>query len=289
MKNKTILFALLTGLCHYPLGWGMKSSYEGESITVEFEMVYFERGRFIMGSPEDEKDRASDEEQVEVFISRNFEIGKYEITQKQWFAVMDDNPSFFSKKTYCNHDYIVMTNKIGKKVGMCPNNPVENISRKYVELFLNKLNKRDGIWWKCKRNPRSKDCWRLPTEAEWEYAAKSGTTTPYSFGENSEDLDNYGWYEKNSRKQTHRVGMKKANPKGLHDMYGNVSEWTMDNYKKKLPGRIDPLQEEGKYPVVRGGGWGHDARLSRSADRSRYWGGKYGNLGFRLVRSLLGF
>ena len=278
MKNKTtILFILLAG--PFFSTWG----------EVAFEMIPFETGTFSMGSPQEEKGRDSDEEgadeiRVEVTIGRSFEIGKYEVTQRQWFAVMDENPSFFKKSKYCNN-YIELNNSKGVRVGMCPNHPVERVSWRDTKEFFHRLNGSYGNTG-CGGNPRAEGCWRLPTEAEWEYAARAGTTTSYSFVDDREDLGEYGWYSWNSNFQTHEVGMRKANPRGLHDVHGNVWEWTMDKYAKKLLGGKDPLQESGTSPVIRGGGWDSIKHDLRSADRNSFWDFRYSNVGFRAVRTL---
>ena len=260
------------------------------SSPVEFEMIRFEPGTFMMGSPKSDRKRGNDEEgadgkPVEVTITSAFAIGKYEVTQRQWFAVMDENPSLSSKEVYCKDDYIKVTLKSGKKVGMCPNHPVEKVSWSDTQAFFRRLNEKEGIKG-CLKNPRAVGCWRLPTEAEWEYAARSGTTSRYSFGDDEGDLRDYAWYVVNSNDEAHAVGIKEANPKGLHDMHGNVWEWTMDKYANKLKGGDDPLQLNGKKFVIRGGSWLDTARALRSAYRMDNPNFRTVDTGFRPVRTL---
>jgi formylglycine-generating enzyme required for sulfatase activity len=154
-----------------------------------------------------------------VRISRSFELGRYPVTQAMWESVMASNPIYLKGKT----------------------RPVENVSWNDIQGFLKELNdRRDGY------------AYRLPTEAEWEYAARAGTTAP-RYG----DLDSIAWFNKNSGEETHPVGEKLPNKFGLYDMLGNVMEWCQDWYDKKYYKNspvTDPMgPTDGKYRVVRGG------------------------------------
>ncbi len=236
----------------------------------EMKFVPIPAGEFIMGSPESEKYRDGNEDQVKVKLTRDFEMQTTEVTQLQWFEVMGTNPSQFKSKNHCKGEHREI-----EGVELCPHNPVERVTWNEVQNFITKLNqqKNDGY------------TYRLPTEAEWEYAARAGTTTAYSFGNDSEDLGAHGWYWENSNSRTHKVGQKNANAWGLHDVHGNVWEWVEDAYAAKLLGGIDPLQSSGRYRVVRGGSWSNFARLLRSADRDYGYPGYGGSdVGFRLVR-----
>ncbi len=237
---------------------------------------------FQMGSPASEADRDDDETQHEVTLTKSFEIMTTEVTQQQWFDVMGLNPSEFSEERHCE-DTHKKVKKDGKEIGLCPNHPVEKVSWKNIageEGFLKKLNvmeKDDGY------------TYRLPTEAEWEYAARAGTKTAYSFGDEASNLKEYGWYGYNSGNQTYPIGTKKANDWGLYDMHGNVWEWVQDWYKKYPKEAMkDPTgPDKGTERALRGGSWVNSAGVCRSAIRDgdgpseRY----YGSLGFRLVRA----
>ena len=216
------------------------------------EFVRIPAGSFVMGSPEDEQGRSSVERQHEVRISRDFWMGKYEVTQGEWEAVMGSNPSYFDR---CG-------------VGC----PVESVSWEDVQEFVRKLNERES---------GSGHAYRLPTEAEWEYAARAGTT-----GARHGELDEIAWHGLNADWRTHRVGQKRANAWGLHDMLGNVWEWTADWYGTYPSGAVtDPAgPSTGSSRVYRGGG-SSEAKDVRSAVRSYGSPGYRGGIGFRLVRT----
>ena len=227
----------------------------GDSWTnsLGMEFMWIAPGRFLMGS-EDEEWRLGDELQHEVRISEGFWMGKYEVTQGEWEAVMGANPSEFK---YCG-----------------PRCPVDSVLWTDAEEFIRRLNGREsGKGYR----------YRLPTEAEWEYAARAGTT-----GARYDVLGEIAWYDENSGDRTHPVGQKQANAWDLHDMLGNVWEWTGDWYGWYLSGSVTDPQgpSTGSARVVRGGGWNISARGVRSA--ARYYhspGRRYGPVGFRLVRT----
>jgi formylglycine-generating enzyme required for sulfatase activity len=231
-----------------------------EAITnsIGMEFVKIPAGTFIMGSPYSDREADDDEKPAhQVTISRPLYMGKYEVTQAQWQAVMDDNPSRLKGD----------------------NLPVENVSWDNVQEFIKRLNQREG-----------KEACRLPTEAEWEYAARAGTTTRYSFGDDVAQLGEYAWYGENADAKTHPVGEKKPNAWGLYDMHGNVWEWVQDwyatDYYQNSP-NVDPQgPTAGAVRVFRGGCWGDSARFARSALRN--WvhpGDRVGVLGFRCLSS----
>lgn len=214
-------------------------------------------GEFLMGSPTYESNRDSDEAQHKVRISKSFEMQTTEVTQKQWQAIMQTNPSKF----------------IGE------NRPVEQVSWDDIQIFITKLNQqnRDGY------------TYRVPTEAEWEYAARGGTQTAYSFGDTNQDINQYAWYDGNSANETHTVAQLKPNQIGLFDMHGNVWEWVQDAYQKdltQLPS-TDPIVNSGPTRVIRGGSWYYDAQYLRSANRAyNSTSNRNSYLGFRLVRTI---
>jgi formylglycine-generating enzyme required for sulfatase activity len=208
-----------------------------------------------MGCSPGDRECGDDEKPAHrVRITRSFELGKYEITQAQWDVVMGANPSEFKG----------------------PDRPVEQVSWNDIQDFLRRLNGRnDGYRY------------RLPTEAEWEYAARAGTTGPY-YG----DLDAIAWYGRNSGNQTHSVGGKQPNPWGLYDMIGNVWEWCQDWYtndwyqKSAKSPAVDPRgPANGEYRVMRGGSWYQYLWFLRVSSPFRERpGGRYRHTGFRCLR-----
>jgi formylglycine-generating enzyme required for sulfatase activity/serine/threonine protein kinase len=248
----------LAGVLHQRAFEGTKAGEERDfeiSPGVKMTFCWCPPGGFMMGSPFTEEGRDNNEDQVSVTISKGFWMGKTEVTQAQWLAVMGSNPSD-SKGT---------------------NLPVESVSWNDAQKFLQKI---DPVL-------AAADGWKtmLPTEAQWEYAARAGESWLYS---GSDKLDEVAWYGDNSYK-TNSVGMKKANAWGLHDMSGNVFEWCADWYDEKLSGGTDPRgASSGTYRVFRGGSWYYYADNScRVADRYGY-GPAYtfnGLIGFRVLRS----
>ena len=194
-------------------------------------MVRIEPGCFQMGSPPSEDGRYDNERRHRVCIERAFAIGKYEVTQRQWEALMGRNPSRFK----------------------CANCPVEQVSWNDVMTFIEKLNARSGVRY------------RLPTEAEWEYACRGGRSGETYCG--GDDLGAVGWYDENSGGRTHPVGQKRANGFGLHDMSGNVWEWTCSGYDKDYSGGEQGCADAAAQYVSRGGGWDDNPRDARSAFR----------------------
>ena len=242
-----------------------------EAILPNAKMIPIEGGKFIMGSPEGEIGRGKDEGQVEVELSP-FEIMDTPVTQRMWYEVMGENPSGFQEAQHCKNHTVI------NGVSLCPENPVEQVGWNDVQTFIKKLNQKLGL--------NGNKGYRLPTEAQWEYAARAGTTTAYSFGDDPGDLEKYAVFSDN---QTRPVKSKQPNPWGLYDMHGNVWEWTQDYYGKELPGGIDPLQNHSPpNRIVRGGSWGNgSARNLRSAGRpDGNSDGRDGNVGFRLMRTL---
>jgi formylglycine-generating enzyme required for sulfatase activity len=162
-----------------------------------------------------------------------------------------------------------------------PTHPVERVSWDDVQAFIRALNEREAS---------SK--YRLPTEAEWEYAARAGSSTAYFFGDDPGQLGDYAWYLDNSDRTTHPVGQLKPNPWGLHDVYGNVWEWVQDlsgNYSKEdVVDPQGPSSNGSSYRIVRGSGWDGDVDRCRSAYRSDDLQDQADNdrLGFRLVREI---
>lgn len=212
---------------------------------------------FLMGSSLTEEGREKDEQPHRVTITKVFYMQTTEVTQGQWKKVMGDYPSRFSR---CGDD--------------CP---VENVSWFDVMKFIETLNQMENT-----------NKYRLPTEAEWEFASRGGSNTRFFFGDDISKLREYAWYQVNSEYRTHPVGRKDPNLWGLYDMYGNVMEWCQDWYKNYSSTKtIDPLgPSSGSTKVCRGGSWLSKAESSRSANRVNLPpGDKFNVLGFRLVKT----
>lgn len=253
----------------------MKPYAEGiEHTEVKIDLLPIPGGKFTMGSPASEKGRNENEgPQHEVEIDP-FWMGKFEITwdayeiwmfdldiQRRKLAKTDPNERDTAADEYQlsqpTEPYTDMSFGMGKK-GF----PAICMTQLAAKTFCDWLSAKTGRYY------------RLPTEAEWEYACRAGTTTAYSFGDNPDDLGDYGWFFDNSSERYQKVGKKKPNPWGLHDMHGNVSEWTLDQYTTDFYGQAkgvvrNPLRNPTtEYPiVVRGGSWNDDPELLRSAAR----------------------
>ena len=255
---------------------GCKSYPEGVTNSYFMDFVLVKPGVFMMGCSEGDTECLADERpQHPVKITQEFYLGKNAVTQTQWTAIMGNNPSRFRGN----------------------NRPVENVSWNEVQEFIRRLNALEGT-----------NQYRLPTEAEWEYAARAGLPTKFPFDVNR--AGDHAWYWNNSGGETHPVGTKRPNPFGLHDMHGNVWEWVQDWYGENYyatsfttstgtivkPSALlggpkvvinDPKGAiEGTTRVMRGGSWGNDLRYLRSAHRNAYAPDyRNGNAGFRLAVS----
>lgn len=218
-------------------------------------MVRVEGGSFVMGCTPEQENCGPDESPVRSVQVASFEIGRYEVTQELWQAVMGENPSAF---------------------GDCPRCPVETVSWDDVQMFLRKLNEGGGA------------VYRLPSEAEWEYAARGGQRSRGHQYAGSDDWAELAWYYENAGNRTHPIGQKKANELGLFDMSGNVREWVQDSWHGSYvdapgDGRAWEVGDCGRR-VIRGGSWYGKPSYVRSANR--FWYATYfrnNNLGFRLA------
>ena len=237
------------------------SSLSGNALTIpvkngiNIEMVKVEAGSFDMGAtPEMENPWEAEKPVHRVTLTNNYYVGKYEITQALWQAVMGSNPSHFKGDAL----------------------PVEQVSWKDCQKFITKLNRLTG------KN------FRLPTEAEWEYAARGGNKSRGYRYSGSNTIDDVAWYENDALSQTHPVGTKQPNELEIYDMTGNVMEWCQDWYGSYSSSpQVNPTgAASGSYRVVRGGGWSDSARGCRTSDRDFISpGGRFSNLGLRLVLS----
>ena len=224
--------------------------------AIGMEFVLLVPGEFLMGSPEGKGD-AEEHPLHKVYITKPFYLQITPVTQVQWMAVMDNNPSSFRGDDL----------------------PVNKISWQRAQDFLRRLNK------------SQKGSYRLPTEAEWEYACRAGSQTKYCFGDDRSRLGEYAWYAENSGDQTHPVAKKKANAWGLFDMHGNVNEWVQDRYDEEYyhssPAQDPRGPSEGDIRVIRGGCYGDIPYCNRSACRLRIPSRFYSSsMGLRIVREV---
>lgn len=249
------------GCSESPKGEGKLTGTITNSIGIEFVMI--RPGSFSMGDAtrqECDTCRADVDETPRhpVTISRPFYLSRTEVTQAQWLALMDGNPSRFKGDRH----------------------PVEYVSWNNVQLYIFALNHREKT-----------EAYRLPTEAEWEYAARAGTEKSYPFGDEERKLPGYGWHSVNSGAKTRKVGKLAPNPWGLYDMHGNVLEWCQDWYGRDWYGKSPVTDPDGPRTgatkVRRGGFWGSHARACRVSARTHFPpAGRGGNTGFRLVKEL---
>jgi formylglycine-generating enzyme required for sulfatase activity len=235
--------------------------------SIGMKLKLIPAGEFLMGSPTTEKGRSEDEgPQHKVRITKPFYLGVTEVTQGEWFAVMQTRPWAGQNSVKEGNTY-----------------PATYVSWDDAHEYCRRLSEKEG------------KLYRLPTESEWEYACRGGTTTAYSYGPDSGLLKDYAWFGATAldigEGYAHEVGMKKANPFGLHDMHGNVWEWCSDWKADYSAAAVtDPMgPSAGSYRVDRGGSWRSTAGLCRSAYRSGDDPSfRYGSLGFRLALSPTG-
>jgi formylglycine-generating enzyme required for sulfatase activity len=248
-----------------------KRFYRAVAMEAPTNMVFIPPGTFRMGSPTNEVDRRDWEgPQTDVIISRGFWMGKYEVTQGDYLAVLGTNPSSFQPP----------------KATADMNRPVESVSWPDAVIYCYVLTERERAALRIPQN-----CvYRLPTEAEWEYACRAWTSTRFSYGDDPgyTNLTNYAWVRGNSEGQTHPVGQKLPNPWGLYDMHGNVLEWCQDE-GGEYPGGVvldpqPPPTAWGTSRATRGGNWRIPDRTCRCASRSgSYRENDTDEIGFRVV------
>jgi formylglycine-generating enzyme required for sulfatase activity len=234
----------------------VQSTYTETTAGLNLEMVFVAGGSFTMGCTSEQGSDCYDSEKPSFSVTlSDYYIGKYEVTQAQWRAVMGNNPSHFSR---------------------CDNCPVEKVSWNDIQEFLKKINQMTG------KN------YRLPTEAEWEFAARGGVSATATKYAGSNNIDEVAWYTSNSGSKTKPVGTKKPNELGIYDMSGNVWEWCGDWYGDySSSNKTNPTgASTGSYRVLRGGSWGHTARHCRVSTRINDSPDSRSNIdGFRVVLS----
>ena len=271
-------------------------------------MIPLEKGEFLMGSPENETNRMADEGPQRKVIVDSFWIAKYETTWNLFQLFMDRkidiNQPNHSSKSEVNIDVDAVSGATTPYVDMTFGMGFDD----YPAISMTQLAAKKFCQW---LSAMTGNFYRLPTEAEWEYACRSGTETSYSFGDDINRLQDFAWYKMNSNESYQKVGTKKSNPWGIHDMHGNVSEWTLDRHEviayEKLKDSItkNPYNPPTKtYPrVVRGGSWMNSDFKLRSASRqpsskewkkqdpqiprSSWWHTDAQFVGFRIVRPFI--
>jgi formylglycine-generating enzyme required for sulfatase activity len=227
--------------------------YRAVRQSVTTNMIYISPGTFTMGSPTGEVDRWADETQHTVVLTRGFYICKYLVRQADYLALMGANPSHFTPANFYPDCTL--------------NCPVEMVSWSNATNYCAKLTQQEAA------AGRLAPGWqyRLPTEAEWEYACRAGTTTRFSYGDDPgyASLTAHAYYSDNSLIEAHPVGQKMFNPWGLYDMHGNVKEWCLDWYGTYASGTVTDPQgpTTGQDRVNRGGSWSHAGSWCRSAQR----------------------
>lgn len=238
------------------------------------EVVAIPPGTFLMGSPNHERGRYLDEDQVRVTITNPFLISKTPVTQGQWKEVMGTEPWTETDRVEYGDEY-----------------PAVFVSWDDAIAFCDRMT----AWARHQSLLPEESVFRLPTEAEWEYACRAGTTTAFSFGDDDHLLPEYGWFAGNTTAEhyAHRVKQKKPNRRGLFDMHGNVWEWCFDYYAPLRggtnpcgpPDRSEPVYSDGtSFRVFRGGSWRVDANMCRSANRDFHVPSSRDRvLGFRFV------
>lgn len=264
--------------------------------VMQHSMVPISGGSFFMGSNSAEKNRKSDEGPQRKITIMPFWMGAFEVSRDEFDVFFHDNNTSENSKvdaiTRPSPQYIDFSLGMGKEGGY----PVNSLSQFAALMYCRWLYNKTNIFY------------RLPTEAEWEYACRAGSTTTYFFGNDEADLEKYAWYKDNSKDKFHQAGLKLPNAWGLYDILGNVCEWTLDHYdeKKLLNWKEDTDSifgsfNKARYPkVLRGGGFQDEASQLRSANRfqsdpslnrrdpqipkSKWWLTDAPAIGFRIVR-----
>ncbi len=265
--------------------------------SVKFKMVPVKGGSFTMGSPGNESGRNADEGPQKQFMISSFWMGAFEVTHDEFDIFFKDINTSQNVNadaiTRPSPQYVDLSWDMGRDGGF----PVNSMQQRTAIMYCKWLYNKTGIFY------------RLPTEAEWEYACRAGSSSKYFFGNDISQLDQYAWYKKNSNGAYHKAGQLKPNAFGLYDMHGNVAEWVLDQYDenffiKMIDGSIDPeLKPTSRHPrLLKGGSYADDANELRCANRtswmadwnkrdpqipkSKWWLTDAPFAGFRLVRPL---
>jgi formylglycine-generating enzyme required for sulfatase activity len=287
-----------------PMHESYTETIPGAEIT--FRMVAIPGGTFTMGSPKTEKGRSDDEGPQHQVVIKPFWMAACEITWDEYNKYRGNKPG---KKLEEQAEPVKEADAVTRPTPPYADETFEKGSGKHPALDMSHHAAMQYCRWLSMKTGK---LYRLPTEAEWEYAARAGTTTAYFFGDDPAGLDEYATYEKNSDEKTTEVGKRKPNPWGLYDMYGNVAEWCIDHYEKDFYARFPlekPLLQPVQLPtekrfshVARGGSWNDPAEKCRSAarghsdptwfkqdpqrPRSIWWLTDADFVGFRVVRAV---
>lgn len=300
MKKIKILFLLF--VCKISFAQSPDSSFASyeqaiPGSSLKFKMIPVKAGSFVMGSPENETGRATDEGPQKTFSISAFWMGVYEVTHDEFDVFFKDESSSQNSGadaiTRPSPQYIDLSWDMGRDGGF----PVNSMQQKTAVMYCRWLYNKTGIFY------------RLPTEAEWEYACRAGSTSKYFFGENENELGKYAWYNKNSNKAYHKVGLLKPNAWGLYDMLGNIAEWVMDQYDENYFTKMNAVSNDpeffptSRHPrLLKGGSYVDDEAELRCANRtkwlpewnrrdpqipkSKWWLTDAPFAGFRLIRPL---
>jgi formylglycine-generating enzyme required for sulfatase activity len=267
MKTPIFLFSFLTCLSSFAQTADTSFAVYEQPIsgsTIKFKMIPIKGGSFVMGSPENEKDRDMDEGPQKKFQISPFWMGAYEVTHDEFDLFYKDAATSQDSETDAitrpSPQYVDLSWGMGREGGF----PVNSMQQKTALMYCHWLYKKTGIFY------------RLPTEAEWEYACRAGTFSKYFFGDDEKQLEQYAWYKENSKKAYHKVGQLKPNAWGLYDMLGNVAEWVLDQYDENYFAKMkdlaaDPeLQPTTRNPrILKGGSYNDEAVELRCANRTR--------------------
>ena len=251
MQRPLSIFFLIAGVIFLSFAEHLQAQPPKEiTNSIGMKLVLIPKGTFMMGSPESEQGHNENENQHEVTISKDYYLGVYEVTQAQYEKVIGKNPSHFQGAIVGNENAAL---------------PVENVSWYEAVEFCKKLSD-------LPEEKKAGRVYRLPTEAQWEYACRAGSKTAYSFDDEEGLLPEYGWFSRNSSRRTHTVGLLEPNAWGLYDMHGNVWEWCSDWHEEYPKGAVsDPSgPKEGSNRVRRGGSWFSGAADCRSANRNGF-------------------
>jgi formylglycine-generating enzyme required for sulfatase activity len=293
---------LATGLCvvmHLSAQTDTSPAFESyiqkiPGANISFKMIAVPGGEFRMGSPANEPGRHADEGPLLKVKVDSFWMEEHEVTYDEYILFQDENRDSDPRPdaiTRPSPPYVDFTLGMGKDGGY----PANSMSQYAALMYCKWLYEKTGVFY------------RLPTEAEWEYACRAGSHTPYPYGESASSLNEYGWYASNSNNKYHQVKQLKPNAWGLYDMLGNVAEWTLDQYDENYFKTIaaDPvnpwIRPTKKFPVtLKGGHFRNDASSLRSAARlpsskkwnardpqipkSKWWNADAPFIGFRIVR-----